>query len=40
MQETGRFTDVHAVDDAHAKFVSDFCAAFAKVIDSDRFDLT
>ena len=31
--------DVYAADDAEAKFVSDFCAAFAKVIDSDRFDL-
>ena len=31
--------DVYAADDAEAKFVSDFCAAFAKVMDSDRFDL-
>ncbi len=33
-------SDVYAADDAEAKFISDFCAAFAKVIDSDRFDLT
>ena len=32
-------SDVYAADDAEAKFVSDFCAAFAKVMDSDRFDL-
>lgn len=31
--------DVYASDDAEAKFVNDFCAAFAKVMDSDRFDL-
>ncbi len=31
--------DVYAADDAEAKFVNDFCAAFAKVMDNDRFDL-
>jgi len=33
-------SDVYAADDAEAKFVSDFAAVFAKVMDSDRFDLT
>ena len=32
-------SDVYAADDAEAKFVSDFATAFAKVMDSDRFDL-
>ncbi len=32
-------SDVYAADDAGAKFVSDFAAAFAKVMDADRFDL-
>ena len=32
-------SDVYAADDAGAKFVSDFATAFAKVMDSDRFDL-
>ena len=32
-------SDVYAADDAEAKFVSDFAAAFAKVMDADRFDL-
>ena len=31
--------DVYAADDAEAKFVNDFCSAFAKVMDNDRFDL-
>ena len=31
--------DVYGADDAEAKFVNDFCAAFAKVMDADRFDL-
>jgi catalase-peroxidase len=31
--------DVYAADDADAKFVNDFATAFAKVMDSDRFDL-
>jgi catalase-peroxidase len=31
--------DVYAADDAEAKFVNDFAAAFAKVMDADRFDL-
>ena len=32
-------SDVYGSDDAEAKFVNDFCAAFAKVMDNDRFDL-
>jgi catalase-peroxidase len=32
-------SDVYAADDAEAKFVNDFAAAFAKVMDADRFDL-
>jgi len=32
-------SDVYAADDAEAKFVRDFAAAFAKVMDADRFDL-
>ena len=31
--------DVYAADDAGEKFVTDFAAAFAKVMDADRFDL-
>jgi len=31
--------DVYAADDAGAKFAKDFAAAFAKVMDADRFDL-
>jgi hypothetical protein len=31
--------DVCAADDAGAKFANDFAAAFAKVMDADRFDL-
>ena len=31
--------DVYAADDAGAKFANDFAAAFAKVMDNDRFDL-
>ena len=31
--------DVYAADDAGAKFANDFAAAFAKVMDADRFDL-
>jgi catalase-peroxidase len=32
-------SDVYAADDSEAKFVNDFAAAFAKVMDADRFDL-
>ena len=32
--------EVYACDDAGAKFVEDFVAAWAKVMDADRFDLT
>ena len=31
--------DVYASSDAGAKFVNDFAAAWAKVMDNDRFDL-
>ena len=31
--------EVYASDDAHEKFVHDFAAAWAKVMDNDRFDL-
>ena len=31
--------DVYAADDAGAKFANDYAAAFAKVMDADRFDL-
>jgi catalase-peroxidase len=31
--------DVYAADDAGAKFAADFAAAWAKVMDADRFDL-
>ena len=30
---------VYAADDVGAKFANDFAAAFAKVMDADRFDL-
>jgi catalase-peroxidase len=32
--------DVYAADDAAEKFANDFAAAFAKVMDADRFDLS
>jgi catalase-peroxidase len=32
--------EVYASDDARKKFVEDFVAAWAKVMDLDRFDLT
>jgi catalase-peroxidase len=32
-------SEVYASDDAHEKFVHDFAAAWAKVMDNDRFDL-
>jgi len=31
--------DVYAADDAAAKFNNDFAAAWAKVMDADRFDI-
>jgi catalase-peroxidase len=31
--------EVYATGDAEAKFVHDFAAAWAKVMDNDRFDL-
>ena len=32
-------SDVYGADDAGEKFANDFAAAFAKVMDADRFDL-
>jgi catalase-peroxidase len=32
-------TEVYACDDADAKFLADFVAAWTKVMDNDRFDL-
>jgi catalase-peroxidase len=32
--------EVYAADDAREKFVTDFVAAWVKVMDLDRFDLT
>jgi catalase-peroxidase len=37
--ELRALAEVYASDDAQAKFVSDFVAAWTKVMDSDRFDL-
>ena len=37
--ELRALAEVYASDDAKEKFVRDFAAAFAKVIDADRFDL-
>jgi catalase-peroxidase len=31
--------ETYATNDAHAKFVSDFVAAWTKVMNNDRFDL-
>ncbi|MEM1001725.1 MAG: hypothetical protein AAGH46_03645, partial [Bacteroidota bacterium] len=31
--------EVYAADDAQARFVNDFVAAWAKVMDLDRYDL-
>jgi catalase-peroxidase len=31
--------EVYGSDDAHAKFVQDFVAAWTKVMNADRFDL-
>jgi catalase-peroxidase len=38
--ELRALAEVYASDDAREKFVSDFVAAWAKVMDLDRFDLT
>ncbi|MDQ3103205.1 MAG: catalase/peroxidase HPI [Actinomycetota bacterium] len=38
--ELRALAEVYASDDAQQKFVSDFVAAWAKVMDLDRFDLT
>ena len=32
-------SDVYAADDAAEKFANDFAAAFAQVMDADRFDI-
>jgi catalase-peroxidase len=37
--ELRALAEVYASDDAHEKFVHDFVAAWAKVMDADRFDL-
>jgi catalase-peroxidase len=37
--ELRALAEVYASDDAEAKFVNDFVAAWAKVMDSDRYDL-
>jgi catalase-peroxidase len=37
--ELRALAEVYAADDAHDKFVSDFVAAWAKVMDADRFDV-
>jgi catalase-peroxidase len=37
--ELRAIAEVYASDDAQQKFVSDFAAAFAKVMDADRYDL-
>ncbi|MFC6154676.1 catalase/peroxidase HPI [Nocardioides yefusunii] len=37
--ELRSYAEVYAGDDASAKFVNDFAAAWAKVMDNDRFDL-
>jgi len=37
--ELRAIAEVYASDDAHEKFVRDFVAAWAKVMDNDRFDL-
>jgi catalase-peroxidase len=37
--ELRSIAEVYAADDAHEKFVHDFVAAWAKVMDADRFDL-
>ena len=34
------YAEVYACSDSHEKFVSDFVAAWTKVMDADRFDLT
>ena len=37
--ELRAIAEVYACDDAQEKFVRDFAAAWAKVMDLDRFDL-
>jgi catalase (peroxidase I) len=37
--ELPAIAEVDAADDAHDKFVNDFVAAWAKVMQNDRFDL-
>ena len=37
--ELRALAEVYASDDAREKFVRDFTAAWAKVMDADRFDL-
>jgi catalase-peroxidase len=34
------YSEVYAQDDASEKFVGDFVAAWTKVMNADRFDLT
>jgi len=38
--ELRALAEVYGTDDAKEKFVNDFVAAWAKVMDNDRFDLT
>ena len=38
-RDTYGIVDVYAADDAGAKFANDFAAAWAQVMDADRFDL-
>jgi catalase-peroxidase len=37
--ELRALAEVYGADDAQAKFVADFVAAWAKVMNADRFDL-
>jgi catalase-peroxidase len=37
--ELRALAEVYACDDAAAKFVDDFCAAWSKVMELDRFDI-
>ena len=38
-EELRALAEVYASEDANEKFVSDFIAAWAKVMNADRFDL-
>ena len=38
--EVGALAEVYASEDAKKKFVNDFVAAWVKVMDNDRFDLS